>query len=210
MVSVWVYGIRQQGARGYFGHFFANGPLLAPLNIIEELIKPVTLALRLFGNIFAGGIMLALIGLLPIYVLWAPNLIWKLFDMAIGGIQAFIFALLTVLYFSMAGAGHGDDHAEEHADEHDQKTPVPASLTTRSARTRGKPDAPPAAPDMRRESHGSIEGSSSWPVPSSVVASPSPAARSVPVSVTVWPVRPTSRASPASPRPRVDSRRSSS
>jgi F-type H+-transporting ATPase subunit a len=130
MVSVWVFGIRQQGARGYFGHFFANGPLLAPLNIIEELIKPVTLALRLFGNIFAGGIMLALIGLLPIYVLWAPNLIWKLFDMAIGGIQAFIFALLTVLYFSMAGAGHGDEHADEHdehADEHDQKTPVPAS-----------------------------------------------------------------------------------
>ena len=127
MGSVWVYGIRQQGVRGYFGHFFANGPLLAPLNIIEELIKPVTLALRLFGNIFAGGIMLALIGLLPIYVLWAPNLIWKLFDMAIGGIQAFIFALLTVLYFSMAGAGHGDDHADEtHADEHDAKTPVPA------------------------------------------------------------------------------------
>ena len=126
-----VYGIRQQGVRGYFGHFFANGWLLAPLNIIEELIKPVTLALRLFGNIFAGGIMLALIGLLPIYVLWAPNLIWKLFDMAIGGIQAFIFALLTVLYFSMAGAGHGDehaeDHAEDHADEHDQKAPVPAT-----------------------------------------------------------------------------------
>jgi F-type H+-transporting ATPase subunit a len=73
--------------------------------------------------------MLALIGLLPVYVLWAPNLIWKLFDMAIGGIQAFIFALLTVLYFAMAGAGHGDDHAEEHG--HDaksaEKTPVPAS-----------------------------------------------------------------------------------
>jgi F-type H+-transporting ATPase subunit a len=125
MVSVWVYGIKQQGAKGYFGHFFASGPLLAPLNIIEELIKPVTLALRLFGNIFAGGIMLSLIALLPTYVLWAPNALWKLFDMAIGGIQAFIFALLTVLYFSMAGAGHGD-HEESH-DTHDQKSPVPAT-----------------------------------------------------------------------------------
>jgi F-type H+-transporting ATPase subunit a len=123
MGSVWVYGIRSQGARGYFGHFFANGPLLAPLNIIEELIKPVTLALRLFGNIFAGGIMLSLIALLPAYVLWAPNAIWKLFDMAIGGIQAFIFALLTVLYFSMA-AGHGDEHAQEHGtDNLDDTTP---------------------------------------------------------------------------------------
>lgn len=129
MVSVWVYGIRQQGAKAYFGHFFASGPLLAPLNIIEELIKPVTLALRLFGNIFAGGIMLSLIALLPAYILWAPNAIWKLFDMAIGGIQAFIFALLTVLYFSMAGAGHGDDHAEAegHAPESAKPTPVPAT-----------------------------------------------------------------------------------
>jgi F-type H+-transporting ATPase subunit a len=127
MVSVWTYGIRQKGVKGYFKHFVEPFPILLPLNILEELIKPLTLALRLFGNIFAGGIMLALIGLLPIYVLWAPNLLWKLFDMAIGGIQAFIFALLTVLYFAMAGAGH-DDHAEEHADEHEpDKTPVPAT-----------------------------------------------------------------------------------
>ena len=133
MVSVWTYGIRQKGVRGYFRHFIEPFPILLPLNVLEELIKPLTLALRLFGNIFAGGIMLALIGLLPIYVLWAPNLLWKLFDMAIGGIQAFIFALLTVLYFAMAGAGH-DDHGDEHAkdehaaDEHDaDKTPVPAT-----------------------------------------------------------------------------------
>jgi F-type H+-transporting ATPase subunit a len=94
---------------------------MLPLNVLEELIKPITLALRLFGNIFAGGIMLALITLMPVYVLWAPNLLWKGFDMAIGVIQAFIFALLTVLYFAMAGAGH-DEHDEKHADEgaHDQ------------------------------------------------------------------------------------------
>ena len=103
MVSVWIYGIRQKGVKGYFKHFVEPFPILLPLNILEELIKPLTLALRLFGNIFAGGIMLALIGLLPLYILWAPNLLWKLFDMAIGGIQAFIFALLTVLYFAMAG-----------------------------------------------------------------------------------------------------------
>jgi F-type H+-transporting ATPase subunit a len=59
-----------------------------------------------------------LIGLIPAYILWAPNLIWKLFDMFIGGIQAFIFALLTVLYFAMAGAGHGE-HEDEHEDAHE-------------------------------------------------------------------------------------------
>jgi F-type H+-transporting ATPase subunit a len=112
IIGVWVYGVREKGLKGYLKHFLEPFPILLPLNVIEELIKPVTLALRLFGNIFAGGIMLSLIGLIPIYLFWAPNIIWKLFDMFIGGIQAFIFALLTVLYFGMAGAGHADDHDE--------------------------------------------------------------------------------------------------
>jgi F-type H+-transporting ATPase subunit a len=112
MVGVWTYGIRTKGVKGYFKHFLEPFPIMLPLNVVEELIKPVTLALRLFGNIFAGGIMLSVIGLIPIYLFWAPNIVWKLFDMAIGGIQAFIFALLTVLYFGMAGAGHADDHDE--------------------------------------------------------------------------------------------------
>ena len=102
--------------------------MLLPLNILEELVKPITLALRLFGNIFAGGIMLALIGLIPIWAGWLPNILWKAFDMFIGGIQAFIFALLAVLYFAMAGAGH-DEHDDEHADEgahdeHDDEAPL--------------------------------------------------------------------------------------
>jgi len=63
-------------------------------------MKPVTLSLRLFGNIFAGTIMLALIAALPAAVLWAPDIIWKLFDSFIGLIQAFIFGLLTILYLS--------------------------------------------------------------------------------------------------------------
>lgn len=124
MFGVWIYGIRQQGAKAYFKHFLQPMPALAPLNIIEELVKPVTLALRLFGNIFAGGIMLALIGLLPFYFLWVGDVVWKLFDMFIGGIQAFIFALLTVIYFGMAGAGHGTDDDAVDDSEAEQKEPA--------------------------------------------------------------------------------------
>jgi F-type H+-transporting ATPase subunit a len=123
IISVWTYGIRTKGVKGYFSHFLEPFPVLLPLNILEELVKPITLALRLFGNIFAGGIMLALIGLIPIWASWAPNILWKAFDMFIGGIQAFIFALLTVLYFAMAGAGH-DEHEEHDAHEEDSKTPA--------------------------------------------------------------------------------------
>jgi F-type H+-transporting ATPase subunit a len=92
--------------RGFFKHLkqLTKGHVafLAPVNIIEEIAKPISLSLRLFGNMFAGGIMLTLIALFPAYILWAPNAVWKLFDLFVGLIQAFIFALLTILYFSQS------------------------------------------------------------------------------------------------------------
>jgi F-type H+-transporting ATPase subunit a len=124
IVGVWTFGIREKGLKGYLKHFLEPYPYLLPLNVLEELVKPITLALRLFGNIFAGGIMLGLIaGLVSLAPANIPiggvlaailNVIWKLFDtLFLGGLQAFIFALLTVLYFGMASA-HGDDHGDEH------------------------------------------------------------------------------------------------
>jgi F-type H+-transporting ATPase subunit a len=92
--------------RGIIGHPLAvmkgHVAFLAPINIVEELAKPISLSLRLFGNIFAGGILVALIALFPPYVMWLPNAIWKSFDMFVGAIQAFIFSILTILYFSQA------------------------------------------------------------------------------------------------------------
>jgi len=130
MISVWVYGIRTKGAKGYFRHFLEPFPFLLPLNILEELVKPITLALRLFGNIFAGGIMLALIAAIPWYAgMPVANILWKSFDMFIGGLQAFIFALLTVIYFAMAGAGHDEheDQAHESVEDHEPAQPERAA-----------------------------------------------------------------------------------
>jgi F-type H+-transporting ATPase subunit a len=100
IVLMHVTGIRKKGFRGYYHHLVTPSVAMLPINIIEELVRPVTLALRLFGNIFSGVIMVTLIGLFPPFILWAPDVIWKLFDMFIGLIQAFIFGLLTILYFS--------------------------------------------------------------------------------------------------------------
>ncbi len=129
IIGVWTFGVRQKGLKGYLKHFLEPYPYLLPLNILEELVKPITLALRLFGNIFAGGIMLGLIaGLVSLAPAGIPvggflagvlNVVWKLFDtMFLGALQAFIFALLTVLYFGMAGGDHGD-HDEQHDEDHD-------------------------------------------------------------------------------------------
>ena len=92
--------------RGLIGHpvkvLKGHVAFLAPINLVEEIAKPISLSLRLFGNIFAGGIMVALIALFPPYIMWAPNAIWKTFDLFVGLIQAFIFSLLTILYFSQS------------------------------------------------------------------------------------------------------------
>ncbi|HEX7738531.1 MAG TPA: F0F1 ATP synthase subunit A [Marmoricola sp.] len=133
MVGVWIFSIRERGLKGFVKHYFQPVPWMFPLEVLQDLLKPVTLALRLFGNIFAGGIMLALIaglatikvGALPLGGVFTAilDVVWKLFDtMFLGALQAFIFALLTVLYFGMAGA-HGEhdeakhDDAPEHAEQ---------------------------------------------------------------------------------------------
>jgi F-type H+-transporting ATPase subunit a len=97
--------IKAKGLGGYVRHFFRPPVVMFPLHIIEEIAKPLTLALRLFGNLFSGGIMIALLISLPIYFFPASlafSVVWKLFDMFIGLIQAFIFALLTILYYQFA------------------------------------------------------------------------------------------------------------
>lgn len=112
LVIGWVHvtGIQKAGLR-YGKHFLEPKSFMLPLNIIEEFAKPVSLSLRLFGNIFAGVVMVTLIGLLPPLVLWLPDILWKLFELFIGVIQAFIFALLTIIYFSFAAAPAEEAHS---------------------------------------------------------------------------------------------------
>jgi F-type H+-transporting ATPase subunit a len=76
--------------------------------VIDQIANPLALALRLFGNVLASGIMFAVIGLLPLTWIWLygpAHVVWKLFDVGlILSIQAFIFAFLTILYFGFAVA----------------------------------------------------------------------------------------------------------
>lgn len=104
--GIWRRGIIGHPIKVVKGHV----AFLAPINIVEELAKPISLALRLFGNIFAGGILVALIAMFPWYVQWLPNAIWKTFDLFVGLIQAFIFSLLTILYFSQSMELEHEDH----------------------------------------------------------------------------------------------------
>jgi F-type H+-transporting ATPase subunit a len=109
VVVGYVYlGVKRKGRR-YVGDWFTAKPAIRrPILVLEQIINPLSLALRLFGNIFAGTIMLAVIALLPAYLFLAYgafNIVWKLFDSGfIAPIQAFIFSFLTILYFGFAVA----------------------------------------------------------------------------------------------------------
>jgi F-type H+-transporting ATPase subunit a len=116
-VIVWVHieSFRARGFRGYFRHYAQPYAALVPINVIEEITKPITLTFRLFGNIFSGGLMiLVMTTLLPIYVVPFGEILWKPFDLFIGAIQAFIFLLLTILYFGM-GMSHEEPHVAAEA-----------------------------------------------------------------------------------------------
>jgi F-type H+-transporting ATPase subunit a len=95
--------IRSRGFKGYVKHYFTPYAFLFPINVIEEITKPITMTFRLFGNIFSGVLMISVIvTLIPPYLSWIGLAIWKPFDeLFIGAIQAFIFALLTIMYLGM-------------------------------------------------------------------------------------------------------------
>jgi len=84
--------------------------ILAPFNLmlklVEELAKPVSLALRLFGNMYAGELIFILIALLPPWSQWLLGGPWAIFHILIITLQAFIFMMLTIVYTSMASQHH--------------------------------------------------------------------------------------------------------
>lgn len=108
------YSFKVKGFKG-FSKELAFTPFnhwaLIPFNLFLELIglltKPLSLALRLFGNMYAGEVVFILIALLPFWAQWALNVPWAIFHLLVIPLQAFIFMVLTVVYMS---AAHEDPH----------------------------------------------------------------------------------------------------
>ena len=107
---IWFYGIKEKGI-GYFKHWFTPVVFFLPLNLLEEFVKPVTLAARLFGNIYAGEILICT--WLGMFMGWSEivgvivSLVWLGFSIFVGFIQSFVFTVLTINYIAMATS---DDH----------------------------------------------------------------------------------------------------
>lgn len=113
-VLIIAYSIKGKGTKGFgkelLFHPFGRNPLLwVPnliLNVVEMIAKPVSLALRLFGNLYAAEMIFILIAMLPFWVQWIPGAAWAIFHILVIPLQAFIFMTLTIVYLSLAYEEH--------------------------------------------------------------------------------------------------------
>ena len=107
------YSVKEKGFGGFVGELTLHpfGKWMLPANLFLEgvnlLAKPVSLALRLFGNMYAGEMIFILCALLPFWIQWSLSLPWAIFHILIVTLQAFIFMTLVIVYMDMA-------HQKEH------------------------------------------------------------------------------------------------
>jgi len=106
------YSIKIKGVFGFAKELTCTpfGPWMMPFNlllkVVEEVAKPISLALRLFGNLYAGELIFILIALLPAFLQPLLSFPWAIFHILIILLQAFIFMVLTIVYLSMAHEDH--------------------------------------------------------------------------------------------------------
>lgn len=107
------YSIKVKGAGGFFHELARNPfehPAFIPFNLFLETLnlitKPISLGLRLFGNMYAGEMIFILIALLPAGIQWSLSVPWAIFHILVITLQAFIFMVLTVVYLAMAHESH--------------------------------------------------------------------------------------------------------
>jgi F-type H+-transporting ATPase subunit a len=107
-----IYNLLSKGVRGVLEEFFLKpfGPFFFLVNfflkVIEELAKPISLGLRLYGNLYAGELIFILIALLPWFLQWLLGGPWAIFHILVITIQAFVFMVLSIVYLSLAEETH--------------------------------------------------------------------------------------------------------
>ena len=113
-VAVPLFGIAHEGLGSYFKHYIQPTPLMLPFNIIGELSRTIALAVRLYGNIMSGSIIIGiLLSLTPFFF----PVVMQLLGLITGTIQAYIFAILSMVYIASATAAQ-----QTKADKPDQSS----------------------------------------------------------------------------------------
>jgi F-type H+-transporting ATPase subunit a len=98
-----------RGVKGYFKHYVRPTPFMLPFNLIGEVSRTIALAIRLFGNIMSGNLIAAI--LLSIAPLFFPA-VMQAFGLLIGVIQAYVFAVLALVYIASAARVQQEEDPE--------------------------------------------------------------------------------------------------
>lgn len=102
-VAVPLFGISEQGLRAYLQHYLRPSVLMLPFNLIGEVSRTIALAVRLYGNMMSGTVIVAiLLGFMP----FVFPVLMRLLGLLTGMIQAYIFAVLAMVYIASATSGH--------------------------------------------------------------------------------------------------------
>lgn len=105
-VAVPLFGIQQQGVGNYLRQYLQPSVFMLPFNIIGELSRTLALAVRLYGNMMSGTVIAAiLLGFVPLFI----PIVMQLFGLLTGMIQAYIFAILAMVYIASATKAHHPD-----------------------------------------------------------------------------------------------------
>lgn len=104
-LAVPFYGIRAQGLRGYLRHYLEPSPFLLPLEIITEFSRTLALAVRLFGNVMSEELVIAVVLMIAGFLVPVPLMLLAVLTDVV---QAYIFAVLTVVYVSAAVRAHAE------------------------------------------------------------------------------------------------------
>ena len=116
MVTVQIYAVKQFGLLGNLGRYFYNpiknpvGAFEGVLELVGELSRLVSLSMRLFGNVFGGEVLLAVIAFISGWFAFLPLPFFMALELFIGALQAFVFYILTVIFVSLAVSHHSDSH----------------------------------------------------------------------------------------------------
>lgn len=133
IVSVQVYAIRELGVKGHLKHYFSNQPwnpinlFVGLLEVIGEFTRMMSLSLRLFGNVFAGEVLLGVIAKISSLGSPVTTLPFIFMELFVGFIQAFVFTMLTIVF--LAVATHHEE-SEEHGSDHGDTATLVESVSS--------------------------------------------------------------------------------
>lgn len=123
-LAVPIFGVTQIGWKEYLSHYVRPSPLMLPFNIIGEVSRTVALAVRLFGNIMSGSLIVAiLVALTPLLF----PAVMSAFGLLTGLIQAYIFAVLATVYIASGVRVHTAETEEDETREHEDPSESPSS-----------------------------------------------------------------------------------